>query len=138
MSLNSSGSHRSRFGSDVRTDHRQIQKRGYVASRSILPIQHDVMQIGVWSIFRFLHNIDLHANWRVRIKALANASVQETTLCKGKDVRLVLGQRRGIGLSGQLETSKTHLLQPDFGAVWIYFQWRQYRLILTELHRLDI
>ena len=31
----------------VGADHRQIQKRGYVASRFILPLQHDVMQRGV-------------------------------------------------------------------------------------------
>ena len=96
------------------------------------------MQIGIRRILPLLRDIDLHANWRARIEALANASIQERGFGQGNDVRLVLGQRPGVGLSRQLDPRMAHVFQPCLGAVRIYFRRRQDRLILTELHRLDV
>ena len=94
-----------RFGFDERTDHRQSKQCRDVAAR-ILPDNPDIVCMGVWRIFLLLLDIYQHRNWiRLRIEALANTGVQECTFCQGNDVRLILGQRYGIGLGGQIDTA---------------------------------
>ena len=101
------------LGFNVRTDHRQSKKRRDIATVCILPNRPDIVCTGVWRIFLLLLNIDLHGDWiRLRIEALANTGVQESTFCQGNDIRLVLRQRYSIGLGGQINTSLTHLSQP--------------------------